>query len=106
MSANSKLLQNLFALNVPEAVVSGPKALKGALSQLLSPCLFGHGDLVRTRDDQGFLTLQCADCGHASRVLLEPAIKGPRHVPVPVKGAPLATAKRVAAPKRSFPRSA
>jgi hypothetical protein len=76
------------------------------LSRLLSPCIFGHGHMLRTRDEKGYLALQCADCGQATRVLEKPAIKGPKHYAAPVKGAPLVTVKRVAAQKRSYPRSA
>jgi hypothetical protein len=76
------------------------------LLQLLSPCLFGHGHMLRTRDEEGHLALQCVECGQATRVLAQPAIKGPQHYAVPVKGAPLVTAKRLATQKRSYPRSA
>ncbi len=75
-------------------------------SKLLSPCFFGHGDLLRARDEEGFLSLQCADCGQTTRVLLEPAIKGPKLHAVPVKGAPLIAARRADAQKRAYPRSA
>jgi hypothetical protein len=82
--------------------------LKGAattVSRLLSPCAFGHGDMLRTRDDDGFLALQCADCGHTRRVLDTPAIKGPKLHAAPVKGAPL-TSVRPARQERAYPRSA
>ena len=82
--------------------------LKGAatkVSRLLSPCAFGHGDMLRTRDEEGFLALQCADCGHTKRVLDKPAIKGPKLHASPVKGAPL-TSVRHARHERSYPRSA
>jgi hypothetical protein len=74
--------------------------------QLFSPCLFGHGDMLRTRDDQGHLALQCMDCGHTTRVLEQPPIRGPKHGAVPVKGAPLVSAKRAGVPKRAYPRLA
>ena len=67
------------------------------LLQLLSPCMFGHGHMLRTRDEEGYLALQCADCGQETRVLEQPAIKGPKHYAVPVKGTPLVTVKRVGA---------
>ena len=73
--------------------------------KLLSPCIFGHGNLLRTRDDEGFLALQCEDCGQTNRIMVQPAIKGPKHHAVPVKGAPLVMA-RVEVMKRSYPRSA
>ena len=76
------------------------------LQQLLSPCLFGHGHLLRTRDEEGHLALQCGDCGRMTRVLVQPAIKGPKHYAVPVKGTPLLAAKRAVMQKRSYPRSA
>lgn len=76
------------------------------LLQLLSPCIFGHGHMLRTRDEEGHLALQCADCGQETRVLEQPAIKGPKHYAVPVKGTPLLTVKRAGALKRTYPRSA
>ena len=75
------------------------------VSQLLSPCVFGHGHMLRTRDDEGFLALQCADCGQVRRVLDKPAIKGPKLHAAPVKGAPLTSAKLVRQ-ERSYSRSA
>ena len=75
------------------------------VSQLLSPCAFGHGDRLRTRDEEGFFALQCTDCGHVKRVLDKPAIKGPKFHAAPVKGAPL-TSVRPARQQRMYPRSA
>ena len=74
--------------------------------QLLSPCVFGHGDRLRTRDEEGYLALQCADCGQITRLFEQPVIKGPKHDAEPVKGAPMVTAKRVGMRHRQFPRSA
>ena len=76
------------------------------LSKLISPCLFGHGNLLRTRDEEGFLALQCEDCGETNRIMVGPAIKGPKFHAVPVKGAPLVTARRIGVLQRSYPRSA
>jgi hypothetical protein len=81
------------------------KRVATKVSQLLSPCAFGHGNMLRTRDDEGFLTLQCADCGRAKRVLDTPAIKGPKLHATPVKGAPMTSARR-ARQERAYPRSA
>ena len=75
------------------------------VSQILSPCAFGHGDRLRTRDEEGFFALQCPDCGHVKRVLEKPAIKGPKFHAAPVKGAPL-TSVRPARQERMYPRSA
>lgn len=75
------------------------------VSQLVSPCAFGHGDRLRTRDDEGFFALQCADCGQLKRVLATPAIKGPRFHAEPVKGVPLTSVRR-ARQERLYPRSA
>ena len=88
--------------------ISLPSAqrIEMTLLKLLSPCLFGHGNLLRTRDEEGFLALQCEDCGHMHRVMARPAIKGPQFHAVPVKGAPLLTAKPIGLLKRSYPRSA
>lgn len=74
--------------------------------QLLSPCLFGHGNMLRTRDEEGHLSLQCADCGEITRLFEQAVIKGPKHDVEPVKGAPIVTVKRVGTRQRQFPRSA
>ena len=81
------------------------KGVATKVSQLLSPCAFGHGDKLRTRDEEGFFALQCADCGHVKRVLDTPAIKGPMLHAEPVKGAPLTSVRR-ARQERLYPRSA
>jgi hypothetical protein len=74
--------------------------------QLLSPCLFRHGDQLRIRDEAGHLALQCADCGEITRLFEQPVIKGPKHDVEPVKGAPIVKVKRVGTRQRQFPRSA
>ena len=74
--------------------------------QLLSPCLFRHGDQLRTRDEDGHLALQCADCGAITRLFEQPVIKGPKHDVEAVKGAPIVKVKRVGTRQRQFPRSA
>jgi len=71
------------------------KGVATKVSQLLSPCVFGHDHMLKTRDEEGFLALQCADCGQVQRVLDKPAIKGPKLHAAPVKGAPLTSVKRV-----------
>ena len=83
-----------------------PRGIEMTILQFLSPCMFGHGDLLRTRDEEGHLALECADCGHVTRVLQEPAIKGPKHGAVAVAGAPLLKVKHLRLQERSFPRSA
>jgi hypothetical protein len=75
-------------------------------SQLFSPCLLGHGDQLRSRDEEGHLVLQCADCGAVTRLFAQPVIKGPKHDVEPVKGTPIVSVKRVGARQRQFPRSA
>jgi hypothetical protein len=82
------------------------RRLHAMLTTAMSGCVFGHGDTIRTRDDAGYLALQCVDCGHSKRVLEQPAIKGPQFHAAPVKGAPDLTARRVVTRARSFPRSA
>ena len=72
----------------------------------LSPCMFGHGDMLRTRDAEGQPALECVDCGHVSRIVLQPSIKGPMHCAVPVPGAPVLKVKRLHLRDRSYPRSA
>jgi len=98
-------LQFWFALKQGASFNVDMKRAANTVSRLLSPCAFGHGDQLRTRDEEGFFALQCADCGHVKRVLDTPAIKGPKLHAEPVKGAPL-TAVRRARQERSYPRSA
>ena len=62
--------------------------------------------MLRTRDEDGYLALQCDDCGQTTRVLEQTTIKGPKHFAAPVKGAPQLTVKRSAVQKRLYPRSA
>lgn len=81
------------------------RGIATTVSQLMSPCAFGHGHMFKTRDEQGFLALQCADCGQVKRVLEKPTIKGPQFHAAPVKGAPLSSVRRVKQ-ERKYPRSA
>ena len=81
------------------------KGVTTVVSRLWSACAFGHGDMLRTRDEEGFLALQCADCGQVHRVLDKPVIKGPRLHATPVKGAPVALVRHVRK-ERLYPRSA
>ena len=74
--------------------------------QLLSPCVFRHGHQLRTRDAEGHLALECADCGAMTRLFEQPVIKGPKHDVAPVKGAPIVKVKQVGTRQRQFPRSA
>ena len=76
------------------------------LLQLLSPCLFSHGDKLKTRDEEGRLVLQCANCGEVTRLLEQPVIKGPKHEVEPVKGAPIVKVKRFGTRHSQYPRSA
>jgi hypothetical protein len=75
-------------------------------SQLLSPCLFSHGNQLRSRDEAGYLVLECADCGEITRLFEQPVIKGPKHDVAPVKGAPVLTLKRVGTRQQQYPRLA
>jgi hypothetical protein len=68
--------------------------------------MWGHGDMIKTRDAEGQLALECLDCGHVKRVLEQPAIKGPQHYAAPVAGAPVLKAKRLRVREREYPRSA
>jgi hypothetical protein len=88
------------SINLPDV-----KEVATKMSQLMSSCAFGHGDRLRTRDEEGFLALQCADCGQVKRVLEKPAIKGPQFYAAPVKGTPLTSVRRVQQ-ERTYPRSA
>jgi hypothetical protein len=83
----------------------GLKRVVTFVSQLLSPCAFGHGHTLRTRDDEGFLALQCADCGQVTRLFEAPTIKGPKLHAAPVKGTPLTSVRRLRQ-ERTYPRSA
>jgi hypothetical protein len=74
--------------------------------QLLSPCVLGHGEMLRTRDADGHFALECVDCGHVQSVLQQPAIKGPKHRAVPVAGAPVLTVTPLRVRERRYPRSA
>jgi uncharacterized C2H2 Zn-finger protein len=94
------VLKQSASINFPDL-----KSIATKVSQLLSPCALGHGDMLRIRDEEGFLALQCPDCGQVKRVLQKPTIKGPQHHAAPVKGAPLTSVKRVP-PERKYPRSA
>jgi len=76
------------------------------LSQLLSPCIFGHGHTLRTRDEDGHLMLQCEDCGKTTRLFEEPVIKGPKQYQARVAGTPMISARRVPTRERIYPRSA
>ena len=77
------------------------------ISRLFSPCVFGHGHTIRTRDEDGHLALQCEDCGDTIRIFEQPVIKGPKHSQALVEGAPMIKAQRAFIPReRSFPRSA
>lgn len=82
------------------------KQIERKIARLLSPCLFGHGHTIRTRDGEGHLALQCMECGQVTRVLDQPAIKGPLLHAEPVKGAPQLAARRMVTHERSYPRSA
>lgn len=98
-------LQLWFTWKQNASINTDFKRVATKVSQLLTPCAFGHGDLLRTRDEEGFFALQCADCGHVKRVLDTPAIKGPRLHAEPVKGVPLTSVRR-ARQERLYPRSA
>jgi hypothetical protein len=88
---------------IVDAVVA---ATETTLRQLLSPCVLGHGEMLKTRDAEGQLALECVDCGHVKRILQQPAIKGPKHYALPVAGAPVLKVKRLRVRERSYPRSA
>src|SRR5688572_16485440 len=83
------------SLETDEKRISRPQGTDMKFLQLLSPCLFGHGDTLRTRDAEGYLALQCADCGQITRLFEQPVIKGPKHDVQPVKGAPIVRVRRV-----------
>jgi len=77
------------------------------ISQLFSPCLFGHGHTSRTRDEDGHLALECEACGDTIRIFEQPVIKGPKHGAARVAGAPMISATRVQTRDRVlYPRSA
>src|SRR5918994_366447 len=84
-----------------ESSLPSPRGSKLTLRQLFSPCVFGHGDTLRTRDAEGQLALECVDCGHVRRILEQPAIKGPKHCAVPVPGAPVLKVRQLRVRERS-----
>ena len=105
------MLRTFSSLQFPLAFKQVPRVrfgeLKGiatALSDLLSSCAFRHGDMLRTRDEEGCLVLQCASCGRVTRVVETPAIKGPKFHPTPVHGTPQIAARRAVKPTRAYPR--
>lgn len=53
------------------------------LAQLFLGCIFRHGDLLRTRDDQGYLALECADCGKTTPLFQQPVFNCPSSRPRP-----------------------
>ena len=95
-----------IALKASRTVGGLLAAIQTTLRRLFSPCLFGHGQMLRTRDEDGYLALQCMDCWHSTRVLEQPTIRGPQQHPAVVKGAPLVKVTRPRAEKRSYPRLA
>ena len=112
MQFSNAMLRTLSSLQFSPALKQVPrvnfvelKRIATTISDVFSGCAFGHGNMLRTRVD-GSLALQCEDCGHITRVLEKPAIKGPRLHAEPVKGAPQATATRVVKDARNYPRSA
>lgn len=89
-------LHFLFALK-PGTQVSMPdvKGVVSSVSRVLASCAFGHRETLRTRDKEGYLALECAECGHVRRVLQQPAIKGPRFHAAPLRGVPVTHVRRV-----------
>lgn len=99
-------LQFSFAFKqVPQVNLTKLKGIGATLSVVLSSCAFGHGDMLRTRDEEGYMALQCADCGLVTRVLDKPVIKGPKFRVEPVSGAPQIAARRVAKEAQVCPQS-
>lgn len=91
---------------VPKVNSRRLKEILTSLSHVLSSCAFAHGDMLRTRDEEGYMALECADCGRVTRVLDKPVIKGPRFRVEPVHGAPQTSARRVVEEAQRYPRSA
>jgi hypothetical protein len=83
-----------------------PRAGKTSWLRLFSPCVFGHGDMLRTRDEEGQFALECVSCGHVKRILDQAPVQGPKHRAVPVKGAPVLKVTHLHRRERTFPRSA
>ncbi len=102
----SSLQFSLAFKQVPQVNFRKLKGITTTLSHVLSSCAFGHGDLLRMRDEEGYLALQCADCGRVTRVLDKPVIKGPRFHVEPVNGVPQIAARRVVEEAQSYRRSA
>ena len=80
--------------------------IEQTILRLFSPCVLGHGEMLRARDEEGHLTLQCMDCWQATRVLEHTALRGPEHRAAEVKGAPVVEVKRLALKKPAYPRPA
>lgn len=96
----------LYVLEMARILNASAGGIEMTLWQLLSLCVLGHGDMLKTRDAEGQLALECVDCGHVRRILQQPAIKGPKHCAVPVPGAPVLKVKQLRVRARSYPRSA
>ena len=102
MSRTFLSLQFWYALKLDSS--ASFEGIAAKLSQLLSPCVFGHAHMLRTRDEEGYLALQCEDCGQVRRVLTKAPVKGPKLHADAVKGAPQT---RVSVKQeRRYPRSA
>jgi hypothetical protein len=99
-------LTNLDVFKMARIIKVVSNGIKMTFGQLLSPCVLGHGNMLRTRDEEGRLALECVECGHVTRVLQQQAIKGPKHHAVPVPGAPVLTPKPQPVRERRYPRSA
>ena len=66
-----------------------------SLARWLSPCAFGHGDLVRSRDAEGALILSCLRCHAKVSAVLAGGIEHAQPLAQVVAGAPTIKATRV-----------
>lgn len=61
--------------------------------RLFVGCWKSHGDLIRTRDEDGHLILKCVDCQTERPFFAEEVVRGPAHQASEVLGSPTGKAK-------------
>ncbi len=74
------------------------------LKRLLAGCWLNHGDVIRSRDEHGQLTLVCSHCGVGTDLLTSKVVRGPKHDADRVLGTPqLKRVAHVSKPQKSLP---
>lgn len=79
--------------------------MKAFLKSFFAGCWFSHGNRVRARNENGQRVLRCEDCGDEQLMLTSAIVKGPKHEPDRVAGAPVFKIKPLRPGKKlDFPR--